>query len=512
MKNTLFLALLLLTTQAAAQNTFSVEFHGGTGDQAVDVAERSGGGFLVLGYTLSGSNSDIVLSEVSPAGVVLQSHTLQTPAYEFPKSLTPTSDGGYFITGNTFTNPSDYDMLLLKVDASFNIVFQKTYRIAGANENGNRGFELSPGLYGVAASIGVGGSAKPSFVVVDSTGNVRHQAYLNTNFFASPDYSGNYIGGGVLAMVHLTNALTLMDTAGVVLGNFSSNIGVFTTDVLQLPSGGFACVAASDYGSPTGGTLSIGIINSTLSSLISGAKFKANGNELIPVSLVRDPVGNYYIAARAISLSNGNPSPIILKTDASGNLIWCKNYKPATAPAADVIRLRMASDGSLLLCGSAGPWNNQHLYFNKIDTAGVAPCNWGPFTLTQQALSPVGQTLHTPASGVLPAPVTGSAIFQADTLITDALCASATTLEETTQEVEVLHIAPSVFNSSFRVQFEGSAPAFVTVCSVTGQQVVSGYFLSGDSLDSSSWPAGCYLISAVFSSGNSTRVRGLRVN
>lgn len=512
MNKSLFLAFILLAVQATAQNTFSVEFHGGTGDQAVDVAERAGGGFLVLGYTLTGSNSDIVLSEVSPAGVVLQSHTLQTPAYEFPKSLTPTSDGGYFITGNTFTNPSDYDMLLLKVDASFNIVFQKTYRIAGANENGNRGFELAPGLYGVAASIGVGGSAKPSFVVVDSTGNVKHQAYLNTNFFASPDYSGNYIGGGVLAMVHLTNALTLMDTAGVVLGNFSSNIGIFTTDVLQLPGGGFACVAASDYGSPTGGTLSIGIINSSLSSLTSGAKFKASGNELIPVSLVRDPVGNYYIAARANSLSSGNPSPIILKTDASGNLIWCKNYKPSTAPAADVSRLRLASDGSLLLCGSAGPWNNQHMYFNKIDTAGVAPCNWAPFSITQQVLSPLGQTLHAPASGVLPAPVTGTAVFVADTLITDALCASATVLEEANQHDQTLKIAPSVFNSSFRLQFEGSEPAFITVCTVTGQPVVSGHFFSGNNLDSSSWPAGCYLISAVFSSGKSARIRGLRVD
>jgi hypothetical protein len=402
--------------------------------------------------------------------------------------------------------------LLLKVDASFNIVFQKSYRIAGANENGNRGFELAPGLYGVAASIGVGGSAKPSFVVVDSTGNVKHQAYLNTNFFASPDYSGNYIGGGVLAMVHLTNALTLMDTAGVVLGNFSSNIGIFTTDVLQLPGGGFACVAASDYGSPTGGTLSIGIINSSLSSLTSGAKFKASGNELIPVSLVRDPVGNYFIAARANSLSSGNPSPIILKTDASGNLIWCKNYKPSTAPAADVSRLRLASDGSLLLCGSAGPWNNQHMYFNKIDTAGVAPCNWAPFSITQQVLSPLGQTLHAPASGVLPAPVTGTAVFVADTLITDALCASATVLEEANQNDQTLKIAPSVFNSSFRLQFEGSEPAFITVCTVTGQPVVSGHFFSGNDLDSSSWPAGCYLISAVFSSGKSARIRGLRVD
>ncbi|MFM9055413.1 MAG: hypothetical protein ACKOQY_01820 [Bacteroidota bacterium] len=512
MYKALILAFFLLATRTTAQNTFSVEFHGGTGDQAVDVAERSGGGFLVLGYVLSGANSDIVLSEVSPAGVVLQSHTLQTPAYEFPKSLTPTSDGGYFITGTTFTNPSDYDMLLLKVDATFNIVFQKTYRIAGANENGNRGFELAPGLYGVAASIGVGGSAKPSFVVVDSAGDVRHQAYLNTNFFASPDYSGNYIGGGVLAMVHLTNALTLMDTAGVVLGNFSGNIGLFTTDVLRLPNGGFACVAASDYGSPTGGSLSIGILDSTLSSLTAGAKFKVNGNEMIPVSLVRDPTGNFYIAARAISLSTGNPSPNILKTDASGNLIWCKNYKPASAPAADVSSLRLASDGSLLLCGSAGPWNNQHLYFNKIDTAGVAPCNWGPFSITQQALSQVGQTLHSPASGVLPAPVTGSAVFQADTLMTDALCASATDLEEISQEEPTLQIAPSVFSASFRLQFEETAPSFISVCSVTGQHVVSGYFSSGESLDSSSWPAGCYLISATFSSGKSARIRGLKVD
>jgi hypothetical protein len=503
--------ILAIASPVDAQSTFSLEYHGGTGDQAVDVVEQPSGDLLVLGYVLSGSNSDIVLTSVSPTGVVQQSRTIPTSAYEIPKSITLTSDGGYFITASTFTNPSDYDMLLVKLDSAFNITFQKIYRIAGANENGNRGFEIAPGLYGVAASIGLSGSTKPAFIVVDSTGIVRHEAYLNTNFFASPDYSGTYVGNGVLAMVHLTNAITLMDTAGTVLGNYSNNIGTYTTDVLPLPLQGYACIAASDFGGPTGGTISLGIIDSSLVSLIAGAKFKSAGTDLVPVSFCLDASGNFYIAANATGLSTGSTMPLLIKTTPSGSLLWCKSFRPAAAPDANVLRIRMASDGTLLLCGSAGPWNNQHMYFNKVDTSGYAPCNWSSYTLTQQAVTSFGQSLHSAFVGTMPAPVNGSAPVDPLTLTTDALCTGATGILDSPESPGKLTLLPSVFDNQFKVMMEESGLIRVEIFTSSGQRVVSGYIYPGETIDASNWPAGICQVVAYSASGKVFRASGIHI-
>jgi len=286
----------VVSSFASAQTTFSLEYHGGTGDEAVDGAENPAGNLVVLGGVYASSNSDLVVSEISPNGVLLQTFTYATPTNELPKSITLTSDGGYFITGSVFTSPTDYDLLVIKLDSAFNTVFHKRFSITGGNESGNRAFEVAPGLYGVTGSIGLGGSTKPAFLILDDNGDIRHQAYLTTNQFASPDYSGRYLGNGVTALVHLTNAFTLLDSSGAILASCPTNIGLFTTDVFRTSTGSYACLAASEYGAPLGGSLSLGIIDSALNSWTAGIRLKINAHDLAPVAMAEDGSGNIYVA------------------------------------------------------------------------------------------------------------------------------------------------------------------------------------------------------------------------
>jgi len=494
--------LLIFTGSASAQSTFSLEYHGGNGDEAVEVVENASGDLVVLGYVFTTNNSDLVVSVVSQSGVLQQSLTFGTAEYELPKSITATSDGGYFITGSIFNSPSDYDLLLVKLDSSFNTVFRKRFSIVGANENGNRGFEVAPGLYGVAGSIGLGGSTKPSYIIVDDNGDVRHQAYLSTNQFASPNFSGRYMGNGVTALVHLTNAFTLLDSSGTVAGNCATNIGLFTTDVLRTISGNYACVAASDYGAPLGGSLSFAFIDSNLTSWSGGFKLKINIHDLVPVAMTQDGAGNLYIAANATSLSTGNTFPLLLKTTSSGNLLWSRNYLPAGAPSAAFRQLRIAADGGILLCGNSGPWNNQRLYVVKADTAGTAPCNWAPYTLSPLAVSAVGQTLHTPVTGTLPPSATLTGNPSAVALVTDALCTSGTTggFEQGPRPLR-LQVLPTWIDEGFRIETELPGRMTIDVINTEGRLLARATAASGESIQIENWSPGVYTLRISFTTG-----------
>lgn len=502
--------LLIAARISSAQTTFSLEFHGGTGDEAVEVVENAAGNLVVLGHVFSANNTDIVISEISQTGVLQQSFTYTTTEYELPKSITATSDGGYFITGSVFSNPSDYDLLLIKLDSSFNTIFRKRFSIAGANENGNRGFEVAPGLYGVAGSIGLGGSTKPSFVIVDDNGDVRHQAYLTTNQFASPDYSGRYIGNGVTALVHLTNAFTLLDSSGAVIGSCPSNIGLFTTDVLRTISGNYACIAASDYGAPLGGSFSFAFIDSNLTSWSGGFRFRINAHDLVPVAMTEDAAGNIYIAANATSLSTGNSFPLLIKTDATGNLLWSKNYIPGGAPSAAFRQIRIAADGGTLLCGNSGPWNNQRMYVVKVDSAGIAPCNWAPYTLTPLAVNTVGQTQHQPYSGSLPAPLLLNGNPVPVTLSTDALCTSGTTGSIEQSEQVQLQVLPTLIHEGFRVETEQPGLLMVEVFSTDGRRMDRLKVNTGEMVHTEHWPSGVYMLHIRLDSGVTTVLKVVR--
>jgi len=504
---TLISALIFSTTHA--QTTFSLQYHGGNGDEAVDAVEDVSGNLVVLGYVSSPSNTDLVLSVISQAGVLQQTYTYNTGEYEIPKSITSTADGGYFITGSVFTSPTDYDLLLIKLDSAFNTVFRKRFS-AGGNENGNSGFEVAPGLYGVAGSIGLGGSARPSFIIVDDNGDIRHQAYLTTNQFASPDYSGRYMGSGVTALVHLTNAFTLLDSSGAIIGSCPSNIGLFTTDVLRTLTGSYACIAASDYGAPLGGSLTLGIIDSNLNSWTAGFKLRINAHELMPVSMVQDGGGKLFIAANATSLSSGNTIPLLIKADPAGNLLWSKSYNPTGSPGAAFRRLRLTADGGVLLCGNSGPWNSQRMYVTKVDTSGTAPCNWAPYPLASLPISSVGQTQHAPYTGIMPAPLVLTGNPVALTLTTDALCnGGGTGIGESLPSKTFVHIRPAIFGEYFSIESEQKGACEIEVFSLTGGLMDRFRVEIGEPVPAGNWPTGLYTFRIRLLSGETVILRAL---
>lgn len=499
MKKSYGILIVLLSFIAAtslnAQTTFQLELNSGAGDDAIGIVENSQGNYVAAGYTYSGSNFDIVITEVSPAGLVLQTRTFVTTSNEIVKSITATSDGGYFITGSVYTNPSDYDALIIKLDAGFNTVFYKRYGYAGGNDNGNRGFEISPGRYGLLGSIGLAGSTKPAMIVFNDSGLVVHEGYLSTNQFASPDYGGQFFNNGTGGITHLTNGLTIMDTLGNVVGSWSSNTAVFTTDVIRRNDGAYVTVGVDNYGGPTGGTLAVGIIDSGLTTLLGGTKFRVSGSDLSPAAIRQSSDGYFYIAANSSSLSTGNLTPVLIKTDAQGNLIWSKSYKPGSVPSAAFNHLSLSSDGGILLAGNMGPWNNQHMFLVKVDSSGYSPCNTSTFPLTVQAPVATTRTLHSPYSGNISSLSNSAFTNQSLTLVENLLCSSnpGTGILDVNPNLGY-SLFPLPMKDEFKISGGTGGEILLQVFNSSGAMISQQIVTNSQSISSRDWNCGMYFL------------------
>jgi hypothetical protein len=502
-------ACLCLNLSFAQQNTFQLEFSLSAGDDARDAIQNTQGNYVVVGSTLvGGSNYDPVISIVSPTGALLQSKSFASTTSDFFYSVYQTADGGYFLTGSSFVNANNYDCLVVKLDSMLNTVFHKVYGTTG-NDYGNSGFEVSPGRYTVTGTIALGGSAKPSVFTLNDLGVVVSEGYLVTNQFASPNYKGRYLGNNEIAISNLTNAISIVDTNGVLVKNYPNSLGVYSTDILKSQNGQYVCVSVANYGAPTGSTLSFAIIDSTLSNYMGGNSFKVNGKDVLPVKIIQDANGDYLVAGNSYDFNSGNYIPILLKLDATGNYIWCHSFKPGSAISAKFNSMVSTSDGGFLLSGNVGPWNNQHFFVVKLDSAGNSVCNTLNYTLTAQSQTVQSQTTHGQSTGNVGLLSTVATPFGAVTPTVNLICLS--TAVEELNEQSGISIHPTLVQDAFTISNITNEAIELSVFNAQGQLVLTRIASNGTWISLADQASGYYLIRGVQRNGAVFSARILKV-
>ncbi|MFN8154795.1 MAG: T9SS type A sorting domain-containing protein [Bacteroidia bacterium] len=502
MKKQITLLFILLTTlQLSAQvNTFTLDFHFGNNDEAYSVIQNASGNYIICGYVYPGGNNfDPVIAEISPTGVILQSYTLTSATSEIFRSVVQTSDGGYFITGNVFTSVSDFNALILKLDGNFQPQFYRQITNNGINDNANRGFEIASGIYGVTGSFGLGGAVKPSYLVLDNNGNIVSQTYLGTNQFASPDYRGRYIGNGQVTMGHLTNAFSVLDSSGTIVKSFGSGLGIYSVDAQRLSNENFACLSLDNYGSMSGATTSFIIVDSTCTNIIASKKFALNGNDVQPSEFIEDSNGNIIIAGRFTGLSSGNENPFLVKLDSNGNTIWMKSYLPTGVTTARFNAIAPTSDGGYIICGAAGPFNAQHMFLMKLDSAGNAGnCNVLGVAFTQSTPSTNLQSTH-PLYSTTVIGSSASATVTTTTLTSNVICLTTAIAENEASAVNTVYPVPATDYIYFKTEHNDFFN--FRIFDMSGRCMLSGKTCSGKEVSIRSLLPGCYLISAIHENG-----------
>ncbi|MFA4986439.1 MAG: hypothetical protein WC712_07645 [Candidatus Brocadiia bacterium] len=100
-----------------------------------DMAPTDDGNFILVGTTsnlFGGSNNEMLIAKMTPSGTFLWQKVISSSGSEGAYRITRLSDGNFLIGGctNSYGN-GGFDMILLKIDANCNIIWQRTYGRTG---------------------------------------------------------------------------------------------------------------------------------------------------------------------------------------------------------------------------------------------------------------------------------------------------------------------------------------------------------------------------------------------
>ncbi len=173
------LALSILTgnSHAEAPTVLWEKFYGGSGsDKFWSVQQTSDQGFIAAGATDShgAGNFDFYLVKTDAAGDIIWTRTYGGPDEDIAYSVRQTTDGGYILTGSTFSyGAGTNDVYLVKTDAVGDTLWTRTF----GDENSDHGRAVRQTTDG---GYIISGSSKPNGSTISRFYIIKTDAAANT--------------------------------------------------------------------------------------------------------------------------------------------------------------------------------------------------------------------------------------------------------------------------------------------------------------------------------------------
>ncbi|MFA6324974.1 MAG: T9SS type A sorting domain-containing protein [Candidatus Paceibacterota bacterium] len=238
---TLILVVFLLSvlTSQAQPNIEWKKCFGGTNDEkAYSVQQTTDGGYIVAGYSrssdcnvsLNKGMSDYWIVKLSSSGNIEWQKTYGGSSEEEALCVKQTMDGGYVVVGFTCSNNGDVistqggsDYWILKLDASGNILWQKTY---GGVEN-DRAYSVEQTTDGGYIVAGISYS---------SYGDVMGNYGMSDCWILKLDASGNILWQKILGGTNIDAAFFIKKATD---GGYLVGCSSFSNDVYLLENQGY---------------------------------------------------------------------------------------------------------------------------------------------------------------------------------------------------------------------------------------------------------------------------------
>ncbi len=474
-------------------------------DYGMSVVQTSDGGYIIISYIkYSRANRDIILTKTDSSGVEQWTKKIGGSYNDSGYSVVQTSDGGYIVTGYSYSyGGSDYDIILIKTDSSG--VEQWTKTIGGSNSDyGMSVVQTSDGGYIVTGySTSYGGSDRDIILIKTDSSGVEQWtktiggSYDDSGYSVVQTSDGGYIvTGSSYSYGGADNDIILIKTDSSGVEQWTKTIGGSNSDygmsVVQTSDGGYI---VTGYSTSYGGSnyYDIILIKTDSSGVEQWTKTISGPYNDYGMSVVQTSDGGYIVTGYFTSYDGSNYDIILIKTDSSGVEQWTKTIGGSYNDYG--MSVVQTSDGGYIVTGSSASYggSDYDIILIRLDENGECGGCFAvtDVTLTEdETLTEANETVKEANETVKEAneTVTETNVTVTETTECSVAVPSSTTtsnfldLFDLSEGTEYFHVRP--FNGagtwgterSFAVKYDRTAPTVLTstLTSPNGGEIWTG--------------------------------------
>ncbi|HKR05656.1 MAG TPA: T9SS type A sorting domain-containing protein, partial [Bacteroidia bacterium] len=360
----------------AQQVTFQKTFGGTDLDYGNSVQQTTDGGYIIAGWTYSygAGSGDVYLIKTDAFGDTLWTKTFGGVYDDRGYSVQQTTDGGYIIAGyTTFFVVNYYDVYLIKTDANGNLLWAKSY--GGSTLGGDVGYSVkqtADGGYIISGrTYSFGGGGNIYLIKTDANGDSLWTKTLDEDkgWSCQQTTDGGYIITGSFGN---SNDVYLIKTDTNGNSVWTKNYGGIFTDygysVLQTSDGGY--IISGETNSFSAGDRDAYLIKTdTIGNMLWSKTFGGTGDD--SGWFVQQTIDGGYIITGTCGITN---KVYLFKTDVNGDSLWTRTIGTVSSSGYSV---QQTTDGGYIIAGVNSDWfsNPYDVYLIKTDSNGNSGCN-----------------------------------------------------------------------------------------------------------------------------------------